>query len=115
MKEADPGRAQGLRPPPRQRGITPGKSLAEGARVPESDQGLAPGQDQETGAGRHQVALQEPGPGPQEEDPEATRDPSVIMIRLPVVEEEEEEEEVEEEGTRREKLLSLTSVWACSG
>ena len=75
MKEADPGRAQGLRPRPHQRGITPGKSLAEGVRVPESDQGLAPGQDQETGAGRHRVALQEQGPGPQEEDPEATRDP----------------------------------------
>lgn len=112
MKEADPGRGQGLRLLPRQRGITPGKSLAEGARVPESDQGLAQDPGQETGAGRHREALQEPGPGPQEEDPEATRDPSVIMIRLPVVEEEEEEEA--EEGTRRERLLSLTSVWVCS-
>ena len=75
MKEADPGRGQGLRLRPRQRGITPGKSLAEGARVPESDQGLAQDPGQETGAGRHREALQEPGPGPQEEDPVATRDP----------------------------------------
>ena len=37
------------------------------------------------------------------------------MIPLPVVEVEEEEEEAEEEGTRRERLLSQISVWACSG
>ena len=41
---------------------------------------------------------------------------SVIMIRHPVVEvEEEEEEAAEEEGTRRERLLSQTSVWVCLG
>jgi len=115
MKEADPGRGQGPRRRPRQRGITPGKSRGEGARVQESAQGLAQDPDQETEAGHHRGALQEPGPGPQEEDPEATRDPSVIMIRHPVVEVEEEEEEAaeEEEGMRRERLLSLTSVWVC--
>jgi len=116
MKEADPGRGQGLRLRPRQRGITPGKSRGEGARVQESAQGLAQDPDQETEAGHHRGALQEPGPGPQEEDPEATRDPSVIMIRPPVVEvEEEEEEAAEEEGMRRERLLSQTSVWVCLG
>lgn len=111
MKEEGPGRVQGrlLRQPRRE--ITPEKRREEGVRVQESAPGLDPGPRQETEAGRRREALQEPGQGLQEEDPAATRDPSVTMIRLPVVE--VEAEEAEEVETQRGRLPSPTSAWVC--
>lgn len=114
MKEEGPGPGQGLRLRQPQREITPERRRGEGAPVPGRDPGLAPGPGQETEAGRRlEEALQEPGQDPQ--DQEATRGLSAILITPPVakaaVEEEEAEEEVE---TRKGRLRSLTSVWACS-
>lgn len=114
MKEEGPGPGQGLRLRQPQREITPERRRVEGAPVPGRDPGLAPGPGQETEAGRRlEEALQEPGRDPQ--DQEATRGLSAILITPPVakaaVEEEEAEEEVE---TRKGRLRSPTSVWACS-